>query len=257
MKIYIINLTQRIDRREFQKQQFQKLALDYEFFDAIGVDDIDKKTHQKHYYDWQRPLKKSEVACYFSHKILWQTIVKNNQSALILEDDALLSKHTSQLLKELDNIINYDLINLEAFTTRQYLSKQNETLNTNPYKLYKHYLSGAACYIVYPTGAQKLLQCHNKKGISPADVHIHNCQSLNTYQIELALVVQMMLANHYQVKYGNAETIQSAISNTKKPKTNYRFKLKRIFGQIKLGFEQLCILHKSRKRCIALNSEDF
>ena len=94
MDIFVINLPSAIERCQLQERQLSKLKLDYQIIRATTTSDIDDKTYQNHHDDWQRPLTKTEVACYFSHQKLWQKIIKNNQVALILEDDSLLSKHT-------------------------------------------------------------------------------------------------------------------------------------------------------------------
>ena len=101
MNIFVINLSSDVERRQFQKQQLSELRLDYKILNAISTDDINKETYKKHYFDWQRPLRNTEVACYFSHRSVWQRIINNNLPALILEDDALLSKCVPELLKSL------------------------------------------------------------------------------------------------------------------------------------------------------------
>ena len=92
MKIFIINLSTAVKRRQFQSKQMSKLDLDYEFLEATTIHDISDETYAKHYQDWQRPLRNTEVACYFSHRSAWQRIIDTKTPTLILEDDALLSK---------------------------------------------------------------------------------------------------------------------------------------------------------------------
>jgi len=130
MDIFVINLPKSIERRQFQQRQLSKLKLDYQIISAVSAKDIDNNTYQKHYYDWQRPLRKAEVACYFSHQKLWSKIIKNNQVALILEDDALLSKHTPVILQELEKYSNIDMINLEMVNRKKYVAKNfNQSIN--------------------------------------------------------------------------------------------------------------------------------
>ena len=98
MNILVINLPGAVKRRTFQEEQLLSLGLDYQILNALSVDDIDNETYKKHYSDWQRPLHKTEVACYYSHRLAWNKIIKSNQPALILEDDALLSRCVPELL---------------------------------------------------------------------------------------------------------------------------------------------------------------
>ena len=101
MDILVISLISAKERRNFQQDQLSKLGLDFKFLDATSTNDIDKSIYKQHYQDWQRPLKKTEVACYYSHRYAWDRIIQYNQPALILEDDALLSKCVPSLLLEL------------------------------------------------------------------------------------------------------------------------------------------------------------
>ena len=78
MNIFVINLSGDVERRKFQKQQLSELGLDYKILNAISIDDINKETYKKHYFDWQRPLRNTEVACYFSHRSAWQKIINKN-----------------------------------------------------------------------------------------------------------------------------------------------------------------------------------
>jgi glycosyl transferase family 25 len=69
--------------------------------------------YKKHAKDWQRPLKNTEVACYYSHQNAWGKIIQSNEPALILEDDVLLSKYTPKLLADLADKKKCELISLK------------------------------------------------------------------------------------------------------------------------------------------------
>ena len=94
MEALIINLKTSLDRRKFQEKQLKKLGIDHSLIVATSINDISDNTYQNHYYDWVRPLTKPELACYLSHRSVWEKIIKDNKPYLILEDDALLSRHT-------------------------------------------------------------------------------------------------------------------------------------------------------------------
>ena len=83
MQIFVINLPSAIERRKLQKDQLDKLGLEYKILDATSVEDINEATYKKHYFDWQRPLRKAEVACYYSHRSAWNKVIKNRKPALI------------------------------------------------------------------------------------------------------------------------------------------------------------------------------
>ena len=74
----------------------------------MSAEDISKDTYKKHYYDWQRPLRKAEVACYFSHRSAWDKVIKSKKPALILEDDAefMGSKNKEKIVTALNWLKN-------------------------------------------------------------------------------------------------------------------------------------------------------
>jgi len=260
MKIFIINLSSAIKRRQFQQKQLSKLGLDYEILKATSIYDISHETFAKHYKDWQRPLRKTEVACYFSHRSAWQKIIDTNTAALILEDDALLSKCVPELLKSFINKQNIDLINLEVAGRKKFISKIGEDIvcNTKLLRLYQD-RTGAAGYVLWPSGAQKLLEHENLNGIGLADAHIASCYSIKSYQIEPAAIIQLDQCHYYNVNSPySKELSQSTVSQAKNPKGPTSFWVKRLFAQLKLGLHTAKILNRnSSRRFININLDDF
>ncbi|BBB24139.1 glycosyl transferase, family 25 [Isorropodon fossajaponicum endosymbiont JTNG4] len=259
MDIFIINLTSSIKRREFQEKQLSSLQLDYQIINAVSIKDINHNTYQKHHYDWQRPLKNTEVACYYSHRLVWYKVIKNNQPALILEDDALLSKCVPKLLSCLSDKKGMDLVNLENRGRKKFISKSGTTLECNS-KLLRLYQdrTGAAGYILWPEGAEKLIQCERKKGIALADAHITTCYSIRAYQIEPAPIIQLDQCDYYGLNNTYSEKIStSTIDNRNNLKGGLSFRIKRAYSQLKLGLYQLSLIVKSKRRYIKLRKEDF
>jgi len=259
LNIFVINLSDAVRRRQFQKQQLLELGLEYKILKAVSIDDISNEIYKKHYYDWQRPLRNTEVACYFSHKSAWNKIIKNDQPALILEDDALLSKCVPELLKSFTNKQNVDYINLEASARKKFISKVGEGIACNS-KLFRLYQdrSGAAGYILWPSGAKKLLRYERENGISLADAQIAHCNTLVGYQIEPAQIIQLSQCKHYEIPNIYSNEIQiSTVSQPNNPKVHAIFWIKRITAQAKLGIQILSFIIKSKRRYIKLNKENF
>ncbi|MBE8222066.1 MAG: glycosyltransferase family 25 protein [Bdellovibrionales bacterium] len=258
MKIYIISLVKAIERRKFQEEQLKKLGLKYIFFNAYSPDTIDLDFYKKHYSDWQRPLKKEEFGCYLSHRELWKKIITDNKPALILEDDILLSKYTKDMIEKLSTNTEFDLINFETGIRKKYVAKCSKKI-TETHNLVKLYLnrSGSGAYVLYPEAAKKLLKRELTKGIALADYHIHNCYSLKSYQAEPAIAVQMVFSEHYKIKKNNLIIAASSIYDGSRIKSNFRFILRRIFGQIRLGVRQLATLMLFKKRNITLQPSHF
>jgi len=259
MKLLIINLKDEENRRAFQNEQLSFYGFDYEFLNAFSVDDISREIYEKNSKDWQRPLKKTEVACYYSHREAWMRVLKNNQPILIMEDDALISKHLVSLLSSLKQEKNADLINLENRGRKKFVSKIAKPIG-NHTKLLKLYQdrTGAACYILWPSGAKKLLECENNKGIALADAHITACHQINAFQVEPAAAIQLDYCEHYQIKNPTYQALaESSVSSRYNKKGHWLFWIRRLYNQFKLGLRQLSLVGRAQRRFIDINPRDF
>jgi len=259
VQIFVINLTDAVERRKLQKDQLTKLGLKYTILDATSVEDISEATYKKHYFDWQRPLRKTEVACYYSHRSAWDRVIKSREPALIIEDDALLSICVPELLDSLNDIENTDLINLENRSRKKFVSRSYVDIGCNS-KLRRLYQdrTGAAGYILWPSGANKLIQLEKNSGIGLADAHITCCYALTAYQVEPSPIIQLDQCEDY----GISNTYSHIVSkSTVSARDNYRggayFILKRLLYQLKLAFRQLYLLTKSLRRYISIRNSDF
>jgi len=260
LKIFILNLPNAIDRRQFQEKQMSKLGLDYEILKATSIHDITNETYAKHFWDWQRPLRNAEVACYLSHRSVWQKIIDNNMPALILEDDALISKYTPEILNSINELSSADLIQLEVRGRKKLIKKQGlAILSTHSlYRLYQD-RTGAAGYVLWPSGAQKLLEHESLHGIGLADAHIATCYSIKSYQVEPAAIIQLDQCNNYNVQNSYPKKLSSStVSIVKNLKNPFYFQIKRLYSQLKIGLHVVKMFNrKSSMRFININSDDF
>ena len=259
MQIFVINLPNAIERHKLQKDQLDKLGLEYKILDATSVDDISEATYKKHYFDWQRPLRKTEVACYYSHRSAWDRVIKSGEPALILEDDAILSIFLPELLGSLNKIKSTDLINLENRGRKKFVSRSHMDIECNS-KLRRLYQdrTGAAGYILWPSGANKLLQLEKNSGIGLADAHITSCHTLNAYQVEPSPIIQLDQCEDYGISNTYSYTVlKSTVSSSHNNSGGINFIIKRLFYQLKLASRQLFILTKSQRRYISIRNSDF
>ena len=259
MQIFVINLPSAIERRKLQKDQLTKLGLEYKILTATSIIDIDEDTYKKHYFDWQRPLIKTEVACYFSHKSAWEVVIKTREPALILEDDAILSKTLPKLLVNLSDTKNADLINLENRGRKKFVSNSHLDIGCNS-KLLKLYQdrTGAAGYILWPSGAKKLIQFEKNSGIGLADAHITSCHALQAYQVEPSPIIQLDQCTDYGIKNRFTNIIfKSTVSSNQNRSGGIYFIIKRLLYQLKLASRQLLILPISKRRYISIRNSDF
>ena len=259
MDILIISLPNAKERRDFQQNQLSKLGLEFEFLDATSIHDLNEATYKKHYQDWQRPLKTTEVACYYSHRQAWDRVIQSNKPALILEDDALLSKCVPTLLKNPLSRKDADLINFENRARKKFVSRSGESITCNS-KLLRLYQdrTGAAGYILWPSGAKKLIQCEEKKGIALADAHITACNNLIAYQVEPSPIIQLDHCEYYDIKNPISNNASdSSVSSHNNPKGGVFFWLRRIYSQVKLGIRQLFLVTFSTRRYIKIDKKGF
>jgi len=259
MNILVISLPNAKERRDFQQSQLSKLGLNFKFLDATSVNNLDAETYKQHYHDWQRPLKETEVACYYSHRCAWNKVIQSNQPALILEDDALLSKFVPALLEGLASKKNVDLISLENRGRKKFVSRSSEPLvcNSKLLRLYQD-RTGAAGYTLWPSGAKKLIQCEDQKGIALADAHITACHNLIAYQVEPSPIIQLDHCKYYNISNPISNNASdSSVSSHLNPKGGIFFWIKRIYFQLKLGVRQLFLITFSTRRYIKINKQAF
>jgi len=259
MNILIINTKPAIQRREFQTKQLERLSLPFTIIEALSAHDLDNDIYIKHKNDWQRPLKNTELACYFSHKKAWEQVLKNKAPALILEDDALLSKKTPEILKNLESTTNIDFVTLEVRGRKKYVGNKQKKISEENNIVRLHLdRTGAAAYILWPSGAKKLIAHEKRRGVALADAHITSCSNLLSYQAEPAAAIQLDQCSHYNLnrEFNNALTT-SSVSSHQTEKKNIYFRYKRIKHQIYLGFKQLPLLFIAKKRLIAIDKSHF
>lgn len=257
MKALVINLDSATQRMAFQKKQLESLEISFQRLPTYKINSSKEQFYQRYCSTWQRPMSTSEVSCFFSHKNAWDQVVKENQPMLILEDDALLAQNVPCILKELSHLKNMDYVNLEERKTRKKLlakTSKNQFCNASLIRLYQG-RSGAAGYVLWPSGAEKLLKQINK-GIGIADKFINENYSLNAYQIEPAPIIQLDQCKAYQIE-PPFEVKSSICSNTERLVSNSRwnFKLRRILGVLKIALNQILHSHHANRRPVEISDQ--
>ena len=75
----VINLSSATERWNFQQKQLDKLGLPYQRWEATAVSCLTNDEYEKWANDWQRKLRRTEVACFLSHYQIWQHIAKGEK----------------------------------------------------------------------------------------------------------------------------------------------------------------------------------
>jgi glycosyl transferase family 25 len=193
--IYIISLASAVHRRAFQATQAKRLGFEPVWCDATSVQDISEDFFYRHAFQWQRALKKTEVACFMSHFQLWQKIASSNRPAVVLEDDVVLGCAWTDQINTLTSYSNADFICLEAWGKKT-LGKSDCVGNLQLRELLLN-SAGAAAYILWPTGARHLLARYERDGVALADAFINQTQGWRIWQLIPANAIQMNVAPEY------------------------------------------------------------
>ena len=197
--IFIINLPQSNDRRDFMKAQCESLCISPVFIDAVyGKDltktDIEKYCNQKKAKQlYGRELLVGEVGCVLSHKKIYQKIVDENiPYAVILEDDVLIEEGFNTAVEAiLSSDTKWDLILLGH---NKGFDKNQEFDSIKSYwgcvQLNKKFALGRVVrgglgtfgYLISTIGARKLLNYFKEEKIThPIDKITSNSRIINVY----------------------------------------------------------------------------
>lgn len=263
MKILLINLDQSVERFKEQLIQFERLSLSFERFSATSIQDFTVQDYQKMAFGGQRPMKQSELACFLSHKRAWEYVIQSNQPCAILEDDAVLVSDFKDVLDHIENISNLDYVNLEVVGRKKIVEK-TASYYFDEYQLYKLYQdrNGTGGYVLFPTGAKKLLDYMNDRSIGLVDEYIASCRHLRSFQIEPAALLQGVICPMYGVETEiDKNSVIGLVKNVYQfdlsLKQKIQFKTNRIVAQMMLGLIQLKYLFRGCRRDIEVNTSKF
>ncbi len=253
MKALIINLETAVERRVFQERQLSFLGIGFDFMPAF--DKNAEETADLPYWDtWERPLKRSERACLLSHQQAWQTVAEQDRPMLILEDDAVLSAKLPALLERLDEARDIEFVTLETRGRKKLLARI--PADTLPLRRLYQDRSGAAAYILWPSGARTLLAATETK-CGLADAVICACYSLVAFQADPPLAFQSDQAEreHVPVPLKTKSAISS--ETVKGHRGTWRHRLRRVGAQIRMGLRQLQVWRLAHRVSLRVHPDDF
>ncbi|CAH0354136.1 glycosyltransferase family 25 protein [Aquabacterium sp. CECT 9606] len=260
MQILIINLPRHSDRLAFQKAQMDKLALSFQLAHAVDAATLPDATYDSLANTWERPLRKAEVCCFLSHRNAWQAVVNSGQPALILEDDAVLANHTPELLAKLSTLKNIDLVVLEIRGRKKIMGKHAAriTADFGVLDLFQD-RTGSAGYVLWPSGAQKLLDKANRGLAGPSDAFITSHYALRALQVEPAAIVQLDMCEHYGLRpaAGGSSSIGIVGRPTVEKQSKALFVYRRLVSQLRIGLRIASVLHKAERRYVRLDKTQF
>jgi glycosyl transferase family 25 len=249
MQTLVINLKRAAERMRFQETQLKALGIEFKRIDAIDAEEMPAGIYKNHAFQWQRPLHKSEVACCLSHAVTWKSVLKQQEPCLILEDDALLSYQTGDILSALESYKNYDCVNLETRKRSKFVSKRKIPL-IDGFEISKLIQDkcGAAAYVLWPSGAAILLNWLLRHGAGLSDALLSTGPSWKHGQLEPAAAIQLDCCDHYGIE--SPIKTQTSIHNSKRIKAQnpYPFYWRRYRAQLLIALRKLrfCLSAESK-----------
>jgi glycosyl transferase, family 25 len=193
--VLLINLRQSSDRLHFQEQQFARLGIPFKRLDALEASFIAEDVYADVVCAWQRPISRGELSCFLSHRVAWRRVVDSGRSALVVEDDVLLSDNLVPVLSQLDCPDEPMAFNIETCNSRKVVDRKADGAALPlDYRIRPIYFDcgGSAAYVVTPSAAQLYLD-HSKRCIGLVDAYMNRLKYVKRMQIEPALAVQMKL----------------------------------------------------------------
>jgi len=242
--------------------QLENLNLNYKRLDAISIDGLISSKNEKYWETWERPIKLTERACFLSHIKAWEKVKNINRPLLILEDDAILSSDIKNILHVIFKYEKIDYVTLEVRNRKKLLMKHNKYLLPG-YTLTRllQDRSGAAAYILWPSGAKKLLKRASKQA-ALADALICKSYELSSYQIEPACAVQLDTAEIYGLKSPiSSISYINAGDNFGRPDlrqfNGIKYKIKRVYAQLRMAVRHLSNILQAKRRYVKFNKKNF
>lgn len=245
MKLYVISLKESQDRRHKVDAQLTAAKVEYEFFDAIRVQNgiesyFDSCDEEQYLINCGRVVATGEIGCYASHLAMWKKCVELNQPIVIMEDDFCIEENFPAAILQVEKLIsNYGFVRLQTeFRGKKIKSKDVEGFTLYYYTKMPHSLM---CYALSPKVAQGLIES-SKTLTAPVDVVIKK-----TWQHQ----IPMFGLAPYPVRDCEVENI-TTIKGRVSAKKNLLVKIKRfltkvgwVFKRLKYNVEQIKQLRKA------------
>jgi glycosyl transferase, family 25 len=258
MQVLIINLAAAHARLNFQATQMQALGLLWSRIEAVTANDAVDTRDASYWNGWERPLRPTEKACLLSHMAAWRSIVDSGEPALVLEDDAVLSRETPALLQALRGLASAKHVTLEVRQRKKWigLAVQPIAPGLALRRLYRD-RSGAAAYVLWPAGAAALLaRAARRPGL--ADALICEATELESLQVEPACAVQLDMCAAYGIDVPSpAASFNTGDRPAVHPREWLGFRWRRIKGQLAIAACIVPNLVRAVRREIELRSDAF
>lgn len=240
MEVKVISLKENNEqRRNDMTGRFADAGVDFSFFDAINIENIDPVSQYLNIDFHESQLRDVEKACMLSHLMIWDEFSRSDEEYIaIFEDDIYLSPSASAYLTKKDWIpSDANLIKIEKFNKR-YKQKIVEKKIAGDRVLFNLTAVnwGTAGYIISKQAVKNLLNDIKQRNHFYAIDHELFLTYLNrfgvSYQMEPALCIQDFVFNDFvQSKYPSIVNSYKDLPQTK-VKKSFLEKLKKELSRL-------------------------
>ncbi len=258
----VISLQSSLERREFQQTQLKKLGISGQFLNALTPEAVIHHGANIDFDKWERPLMPTEQACFLSHFDAWRAVLSKGKPTLILEDDAVLSSRTPSVLSALESHTGMEHLSLETRIRKKLLGNSVHLSGNILINELIQDRTGAAAYILWPQGAQRLYEHACEFGGALADAFISNLDGLQSNQVVPAMAIQADMAQMYGIKCALQTRSYIQLDSQKAQfkatgMTRLVFKQRRIKSQARQAYRYITNISNARRSSVALDTEGF
>lgn len=176
--VYFINLARDSDRRQRMEQEFARLGIQAQRFDAVLWTSLSEEERRRLYSEelnlkqYHCPLVNGEKGCYASHLALWKQLCDGTETAMVvLEDDIEISDDFVAVIEAaMAAAGDWDMLKLIG-RPREKTRDAKPLTSSHNLITYRRIPSLTAGYVITRTGAQKLLSSRLPFG-RPIDVDL-------------------------------------------------------------------------------------
>lgn len=205
--IMYINLDRVPQRRRFMEKEFLKVGLNSTFrFSAIDAKDEEALKYSRFCPGagdrWELP--RSAIACFESHRAVWQFAVDQELDTIVVfEDDVLFSPDIAEIILSLvRSSSQFDIIKLDIGGSRAKCGAITKIAGISVRRLLAK-LSSAGGYILSASGAKKLLKRSKIYGDTLDDFLFNPSADWYMYQLFPAAVAQVVNLDNSMEKFNN------------------------------------------------------
>ena len=192
--IHVINLDRSPERMAFVQAEFDKAGLGGQVRRFAAIDarsaDFTAPGYSPHGRNDRWEMEVSERAVFESHRALWAEVRDSGKSAVICEDDILVSPGFGDALGALD-IDRFGVVKLDGFNARRRYGPVIE-LNGQAVRPILEPVPSAACYAIAPKAAGVLLDASGSYCATLDDFLFVERPGLAPVQLFPAVAVQGM-----------------------------------------------------------------